>query len=94
MTIKQIKHIRSELGWSQAQLADYMNISNALVGQWETGVRKPNEIHTRILNELESRLNRMQSDKKKQKFANDLANLALGGGIIALIVWLFKDEFS
>lgn len=91
---QRIKNIRSQLGWTQADLAKYMNVSVATVARWEIGVRSPNEVHKRILIELENRLSNMSSDKKKKNFANQLANLAIGGGIIWLIAWLFKDDFN
>lgn len=94
MTIKRIKNIRKQLGWSQIDLANYMNLSAGAVGQWETGAKKPNPIHEKVLKKLESRLNKIRSEQKKQKFINNLTTVAIGGGIVWLIAELFKDDIK
>lgn len=38
---KQIKILRSQRGWSQAQLADKLNVSKQSVSNWETGLKVP-----------------------------------------------------
>jgi len=94
MEPNRIKYVRKQLGWSQQQLADYMGASRSIVSLWEIGRRKPNDLQTSILSELKSRVDNMSSERKKKELANTLANWALGGGLIALIVYLFKNEFE
>ena len=38
---KQIKSLRSKMGWSQSQLADKLNVSKQSVSNWETGLKTP-----------------------------------------------------
>ena len=37
MTPEKFKEIREMLGWSQAQMADYLGINYRTVGRWELG---------------------------------------------------------
>ena len=41
MFSKQIKDLRKEKGWSQAQLARKLNITQGAVSQWENGITMP-----------------------------------------------------
>lgn len=36
-----VKAIRAELGWTQAQLADHLGVDQSTVSMWETGRLKP-----------------------------------------------------
>lgn len=38
---KQIKVLRTKMGWSQAQLADKLDVSKQSVSNWETGLKTP-----------------------------------------------------
>lgn len=37
----QIKKLRRQRGWTQAQLADKLNVSTQTVSNWETGLKSP-----------------------------------------------------
>ena len=37
-----IKEIRAELGMTQQELADKMNVAQSTVANWESGIRSPN----------------------------------------------------
>ncbi len=41
MTGHEIKAVRKAIGWTQAQLADYLGVSTWTVRSWECGRRNP-----------------------------------------------------
>ena len=92
MEKQKIKNIRSRLGWSQTELAKYMNVSRGAVAQWEIGKRTPSEVHEGILLQLEKRLDALDSERQKEKFKEDFVKVAVSSGVIALILWLFSES--
>ena len=48
-TKKQIKHIRTEAGMTQAQFCKYFDIPRRTLEDWERGKRKPPEYLVRLL---------------------------------------------
>lgn len=92
MDKQKVKHIRSRLGWTQSQLAKYMNVSRQSIVNWEIGIRSPNEVHQGILLQLEKRLNALDSERQKEQFKKEFKKVAIGSGVIALILWLFSDN--
>lgn len=89
---QKIKNIRSRLGWTQSQLGKYMNVSRDAVAKWEMGIRSPSEVHRGILLQLEKRLNELDSERQKEQFKKEFMKVAVGSGVIALILWLFADS--
>ncbi len=41
--IQKMKDLRKELGWSQAELSNQLNIPKRTIEDWERGVRTPSE---------------------------------------------------
>ena len=88
---QKIKHIRSRLGWTQSQLGKYMNVSRDAVAKWEMGIRSPSEVHRGILIQMDKRLNKLDSEREKEQFKEGI-KVAIGSGLIALIIWLFPSK--
>ena len=47
-----IKKFRKEKNWTQAQLAEHLNVTQSAVGMWESGVRKPDIITLKKLAQI------------------------------------------
>lgn len=41
MTANEIREIRKEKGWTQAEMADFLKIRRATISDWETGKKGP-----------------------------------------------------
>jgi DNA-binding transcriptional regulator YiaG len=51
----KVKALRESCGWTQHQLAEYLDVSRPLVALWETGDRTPSGPAAILLSQLQSR---------------------------------------
>lgn len=58
----QLSQVRTILGWSQQQVADFVGVTKAAVSQWESEKRTPSGPAQRLLDELSKR-----AEKKSKK---------------------------
>jgi DNA-binding transcriptional regulator YiaG len=54
-TKDQIKRLRADLGWSQTEMADFLDVSQGYVSQLESGRSKPSGEKCKLLDRLDSR---------------------------------------
>lgn len=90
MTAEDIKNIRSELGWTQVQMAAYLSVSDVVIWRWETGQSTPDPYRMAVLQQLRQRLDEAKAQKQKRDFVSGL-KLAGAAGIVALLAYLFKE---
>ena len=55
MTPQDIVNLRNRLGWSQARLAQYLNIDKGTISRWERGVNAPSRPFVKMLDRLAKR---------------------------------------
>jgi len=52
---EKVKPLRERFGWTQHQLAEYLDVSRPLVARWETGNLTPNGPAAILLSQLQAR---------------------------------------
>lgn len=91
MKAKEIKQLRNELGWSQSQMGRHLGYSANAILKWERGMSEPPDVVKGLLVQLRQRLDQ-KKEKEKQEFIDKLAGIAVTGGIVAFIAFLFKNS--
>jgi DNA-binding transcriptional regulator YiaG len=52
---EKVKPLRDRLGWTQQDLAEYLDVSRPLVARWETGSLIPNGPVAILLSQLQAK---------------------------------------
>lgn len=89
LTPSQIRELRENSGLSQSKFAQLFGVSPATIGHWETGERIPPQIYVANMMQLRQRIERMQN---REEITNILLGFSLVGGLIAFLIWLFRDD--
>jgi transcriptional regulator with XRE-family HTH domain len=92
MKKEQIKQLRADLGWSQAQLGGYLGYTATAVMKWEKGMATPPPVIQGILTKLRQRLDRQRREQQKQEFIQGIAAVAVTGGVLAVLNYIFNDN--
>lgn len=87
MTPQEIKNLRSDLGTTQAELAEIVGVSSGTVARWETGGRIPNQHAQAILQKLRERADR----ENGPSLGESLLKIAGTAGLVALMAKIFED---
>jgi len=91
MNPENIKQIRAELGWSQATLANHLGYTAPTVMKWEKGIAPPPDVVKGVFIKLRSQLDQKKKIEKEQ-FIKGLGTLALTGGIVAFLTYIFNEN--
>lgn len=67
MSPKQIRNIRTALGLTQQQLADFIGAQRPTVARWETGINQPQGANLKALKELAGKVKEQSRETKKLK---------------------------
>lgn len=90
MSPKEIKHLRSRLGWSQVEMAQHLHVTPMTVSRWERGERYPDEYRRVVLLQLRGRLDEAEAEERRGEFLEGIATAALIGGVGFLLGKLFE----
>lgn len=90
MKPQEIKRLRTELGWSQADMARHFGYTAASVMKWERGMSEPSDMVTAALIQIRRQLDERKK-KQKQEFINGLTATFVTGGLVALLAYAFKN---
>jgi len=89
----EIKKLRSDLGWSQRKLGQYLGGYNAnAVYKWEHGEAQPPGPVVGLLVHLRQELDKRENERLKREFIQALASAAVAGGIVAFMDYLFNKN--
>lgn len=66
MKPQEIKQLRKELGWSQAQLGKHLGYTSNAVMKWERGMSQPPDVVKGLLFKLKERLANKKEKQKKE----------------------------
>lgn len=91
MKPQEIKQLRTDLGWSQAQLGAKLGYTAPTVMKWEKGITAPPDLAIGVLSQLKRQLETKKSANRND-FIEKLTAVAITGGIMAFIAMIFKDD--
>ena len=91
-----IVKLRTELGWTQPVMAQYLRTNVRTVAYWEKGEIVPNDYQMAALQILWNRLLSAKSEHKVDVFKNQLKeqlpSILFGLGVAALFIFLLSTE--
>jgi DNA-binding XRE family transcriptional regulator len=92
----EITGLRTELGWTQPVMAQYLKTNVRTVAYWEKGAVTPNEYQMAALQILRSRLvaarNEHKVDAFKIQLKEQLPSILFGVGVAALFIFLLSSD--
>jgi transcriptional regulator with XRE-family HTH domain len=91
MNPENIKQIRAELGWSQSTLAHHLGYTAPTIMKWEKGITPPPDVVKGVLLKLDSQLDQKKK-REKEEFIKGFGTLALTGGIVGFLTYIFNEN--
>jgi len=85
MTASDIQSIRVALRLNQLQFAQLLGVHPITVSKWERGLAVPTDYQQAFLSQF-------QAAAENKKVPNDLGNLLIVAGVIAVLVLLFQGS--
>lgn len=97
MKSDEIKNLRNRLGMTQNEFGYLFSVTNGMVTQWEKGTKLP---HKHIQLTMKQLANKLDNEKiglsnaslYEKKQTEDIKNLLLFGGAIAVLIWAFSKD--
>jgi len=87
-----IKKLRTDMNMPQTQLASIFGVTYPTIQNWESGKSEPNPTQSAMLLQLRSKYDAYLKRNKEKEISDNIKKLLIGGGILALLVWLFNKE--
>jgi DNA-binding transcriptional regulator YiaG len=93
---QEIATLRAELGWTQAVMAQFFQVTPRSIQNWESGNAAPNNYQMAALVQLRNRMDHAKAQRKQEQFQQGLQDLMpkilFGAGVFILLAYLFSDD--
>lgn len=87
-----VKKLRSDMNMPQTQLAAMFGVTYPTIQNWETGKSEPNPTQSAMLLQLRKKFDSYHKKDNSKEISDNIKKLLIGGGILALLIWLFSNE--
>jgi len=87
MNPNKIKSLRKSTKLTQDEFGNLFGVSGAIISRWESGIHTPDPFKQQALRQLETKLNKSNAEAMEK-----MKELAIAGGIMLFLLWLFKDK--
>lgn len=93
MKAQEIYQLRLDSGLTLGQISQLVGVTPPTFQRWESGANSPAQVYLAALYKLREKVNAMQgSNYSKDDIAQTIGKFLLAGGIIAFLIWVFRQD--